>query len=85
MRFSIKSNETGVTFSMLIIDRFEADWAVIEYEGTTFNFPRSMLPPDVKEGDVINISASVDQEITKERRQKGAAMMKGLFDEEVSF
>lgn len=65
---------------MLIVDRFEGDWAVIEYGGTTFNFPRSLLSPDVKEGDVITISISVDQTITKERRQKGGEMMKGFFN-----
>ena len=65
---------------MLIVDRFEGDRAVIEYRGTTFNLPRSLLPPDVKEGDVIDISISVDQEVTKERRQRGEEMMKGFFD-----
>lgn len=65
---------------MLIIDRFEGDWAVVEYGETTFNFPRSLLPQDVKESDVITISISVDQTITKERRQKGEEMMKGFFD-----
>ena len=65
---------------MLILDRFEGDWAVIEYGGTTFNFPRSLMPSYVKEGDVITISISVDQTTTKERRQKGDEMMKGFFD-----
>ena len=66
--------------SMLIVDRFEGDWAVIEYGGTTFNFPRSLLPLDVKESDVITISISVDQTITNERRQKGEEIMKDFFD-----
>ena len=65
---------------MLIIDRIEGDWAVIEYRGTTFNFPRSLLPQDVKEGDVITMNISVDHAVTKERRQKAEEMMKGLFD-----
>lgn len=66
--------------SILIIDRFEGDWVVIEYGDTTFNFPRSLLPPDVKWGDVITISVSVDQTVTKERRQKARDMMKRFFD-----
>lgn len=65
---------------MFIVDRFEEDWAVIEYGRTTFNFPRSLLPPDVKEGDVITIDISVDETVTKERRQKTEDMMKDLFD-----
>lgn len=66
---------------MFIVDRFEGDWAVIEYEETTFNLRRSLLPPYVKEGDVLTISISVDQMNTKERRKNGEEMLKGLFDE----
>lgn len=73
------SNKAG-EHSMFIIDRFEGDWAVIEYGRTTFNLPRSLLPPDVKVGDVITISISVDQTHTEERRQKAKEMMQGLFD-----
>lgn len=29
---------------MIIIDRFEGKWAVIEYGDVTFNFPRELLP-----------------------------------------
>ena len=65
---------------MLIVDRFEGDWAVIEYGGTTFNLPRSLLPQDVKEGDVITISISVDETVTKERKQNSEEMLKDFFD-----
>lgn len=65
---------------MLIVDRFEGDRAVIEYEGTTFNVPRSLLPPEVKEGDVITFTISVDQTITQERRQQGKKQIKNFFD-----
>lgn len=65
---------------MFIMDRFEGDWAVIEYGRTTFNLPRNLLPPDVKEGDVVSIIISVDQTLTAERRQKAAEMMEGFFE-----
>lgn len=65
---------------MLIVDRFEGDWAVIEYEGTTFNLPRSLLSLEVKEGDVFTLNISINQMATKERRQKGEEMMKDFFD-----
>ncbi|MGI6119227.1 MAG: DUF3006 domain-containing protein [Desulfosporosinus sp.] len=65
---------------MLIIDRFEGEWAVIECDDTIFNIPRFLLPLDAKESDVISISISVDQTTTKERRQKGEEMMKDFFD-----
>ena len=36
------------------IDRFEADWAVLEDEqGRTFNVPRHWLPADAAEGAVL--------------------------------
>jgi hypothetical protein len=39
------------------IDRFEGDWAVLEDAGgRTFNIPREWLPPDAREGDVLNAS-----------------------------
>ncbi len=31
---------------MLVIDRFEGDMAVIEYNGKTFDLPRSLLPEE---------------------------------------
>jgi hypothetical protein len=49
---------------MYIIDRFEGNWAVIEYERLTFNLPRQLLPPEVLEGDVIEISIKVDAKAT---------------------
>jgi hypothetical protein len=55
----------------LIIDRFEGSWAVLEVpDGTVFNFPRSLLPPEAKEGDVLEISLSVNEEATRERRER---------------
>jgi hypothetical protein len=46
---------------MFVIDRFEGQWAVIEYVRETFNLPRKMLPTDAREGDVLNINISVDR------------------------
>lgn len=45
---------------MYIIDRFEGNWAVIEYDRKTFNLPRQLLPPEALEGDVVTIAVSVD-------------------------
>ena len=39
---------------MFIIDRFEGNWAVIEYNKITFNLPIDILPKGIKEGQVIN-------------------------------
>ena len=41
---------------MLIIDRFEGDKAVIEYESQTFTIPKDALPNKAQEGDLLKIS-----------------------------
>lgn len=67
---------------MLIIDRFEDDWAVIEGPGrVTFNLPRNLLPRNAKPGDVLSIIVKVDQAATKERTEKARGLLDNFFDE----
>lgn len=55
--------------TIVIIDRFEEDWAVLEYKDIFFNFPRALLPDDAKEGDVINIILEINRQETHKRRE----------------
>jgi len=55
--------------TIVIIDRFEEDWAVLEYKGIVFNVPRALLPDDAKEGDVINIILEINRQETHKRRE----------------
>ena len=67
---------------MFIIDRFEGDWAIIETENRhTFNLPRFIVPPAIKEGDVISIQVDIDLITTKERTEKSKRLLENLFDE----
>ncbi|MHB8075342.1 DUF3006 domain-containing protein [Desulfosporosinus fructosivorans] len=67
---------------MFIIDRFEGDWAIVETEDRhTFNLPRFIIPPGIKEGDVINIQVGIDLFATNERVKKSNRMVGDLFDE----
>ena len=67
---------------MFIIDRFEGDWAIIETENRqTFNLPRFVLPPGIKEGDVLSIQVGIDLVTTKDRAEKAKRMLDNLFDE----
>lgn len=67
---------------MLIIDRFEGDWAIIETENCLmFNLPRILLPPGIKEGDVISVQVGIDFEATKERAEKSKRRLDSLFEE----
>ena len=57
----------------LTIDRFEGKYAILESQDRnpiTFNFPHHLLPKEVKEGTVLNINISIDQEETKRRKDK---------------
>lgn len=66
---------------LLIIDRFEGDWAVVEYEGKTFNLPRSLLPKEAREGSVIRIRIAVDEVATRERERIVSRLADELFKE----
>lgn len=63
---------------MLIIDRFEADQAVIEFDQQTFNLPRVVLPSNAQVGDVITIR--VDQKKTTNRQKLIEKLSEQLFD-----
>lgn len=57
----------------LIIDRFEGKYAILESQDKDpiiFDFPRHLLPKEAKEGTVLNINISIDQEETKRRKDK---------------
>lgn len=66
---------------MFIIDRFEGEIAVIEYEkGKTFSLPRRLLPPGVKEGDVVRVTVTIDAEESARRKKMIADLMDDLFE-----
>ena len=66
---------------MLVIDRFEGIWAVIEYGENTFNFPRALLPENAKEGDLITLTAMIDQKRTMTRKKSVDKLAGRLFEE----
>ena len=65
-----------------IIDRFESDWAVIEYEEKFFNFPKELLPKETKEGDVLKFNITVDKGKTEKRKKVIEDLAKDLFIDE---
>ena len=52
------------------IDRFEGEKAVliVEPERTVVNVPRSDLPEDADQGDVVRLEGTVDRDQTDRRR-----------------
>ena len=62
---------------MLIIDRFEGEYALIEINRRIFHIPKLLLPKDAKEGDVIQII--VDKEATADLKKEVQSLAKDLF------
>lgn len=65
-----------------IIDRFEGDWAVIEYGEKFFNFPKELLPKEAKEGNVLKFDITIDIEETEKRKKAVEDLAKDLFVDE---
>ncbi|MBF7084379.1 DUF3006 domain-containing protein [Desulfallas sp. Bu1-1] len=66
---------------MLIIDRFEEDWAVIEFGQKIFNIPKFLIPPNAREGDVINIQITLDREATDVRAKANKQLADEIFND----
>ena len=62
---------------MLIIDRFEGDFAVVETDKGFVNIPRSELPKGAKEGDCLRFV--IDESDTAARKKRIDGMMAGIF------
>lgn len=54
---------------MLVLDRFEGEYALIEMNRKVFHVPKSLFPKGAKEGDVINIQITMDKDATIKRKQ----------------
>lgn len=67
-----------------IIDRFEEDYAVVEFDnGFVENVEKIRLPINAKEGDIIcivNDSIIIDNIETENRKQKIERLMDELFE-----
>lgn len=66
----------------VIIDRFEGDWAVLEYSGgRTVNFPAAFLPGEAREGDVLEITITLGKEKTASRKKAAEELVNSLFED----
>jgi len=62
---------------MLIIDRFEGDFAVVETDNGLINISLSDMPKDSKEGDTLRLI--IDEEDTAVRKKRIDRKMERLF------
>lgn len=64
---------------MLILDRYEEEYAILEYNHETFSLPAILLLDlDAKEGDVISLS--IAERLTSEKKKEAAEKLQSLFD-----
>lgn len=65
----------------LIIDRFEEQWAVVEFGDKTFNMPREIFPPYIKEGDILNLTLNVEESETKKNLSQTQRLLDELMED----
>lgn len=67
---------------MYILDRLEGETAVIEADDAMIEVPRDALPPDVREGDVLQKDGDryrIDRDATERRKAEIDRLMKGIW------
>lgn len=62
---------------MIILERFEGDWAVLEMDGRVFQVPVELVPPEAQEGMCLALHVEIDDGATEAR----AAEIRKLFDQ----
>ena len=66
---------------MIIIDRFEEDLAIVEKDEKLLQIKKSLLPDNVKEGDVLIMRGEnyhIDEKATARRRAEALAKLKRI-------
>ena len=64
-----------------IVDRFENEYAIVELDNGEFiDIPKKVLPPDVSEGSIIEVTTLSDE--TNVRRTEMKKKMNSLFRNE---
>ena len=68
-----------------IIDQIEGKWVIVEVDGVTTDFKKSIFPKNVKVGDVVEINGDnvrVLQGETDRRRQEIEDLMDELWEDD---
>ncbi|MDP1442353.1 DUF3006 domain-containing protein [Priestia megaterium] len=67
-----------------IIDRFEEGFAVIEIEGMTKDYPKSIFPEEIQVGDVVYITGdkvTIDKTETKKLAKEIEDLMNEVWED----
>jgi hypothetical protein len=63
-----------------IVDRFEGDYAVIEYNEKVLNLPKVFLPMEVSEGDVLDVIIMLDYNETDKMKSEIKKLMDDVWE-----
>jgi phage terminase large subunit-like protein len=63
-----------------IVDRFEGDYAVIEYCNQVLNLPKVFLPAETHEGDVLDIVVLLDDNETGKMKAEIKKLMEEVWE-----
>lgn len=63
-----------------IVDRFEGDYAVIEYFDKVLNLPKVFLPMEVREGDVLDVIVMLDDTETDKVKSEIKKLMDDVWE-----
>ncbi len=68
-----------------VVDRFEADFAILQYVDPqnderilSVEILRSVLPPDVKEGDHLSFTCQIDPTATGQAKERVTSILNRL-------
>jgi hypothetical protein len=62
-----------------IVDRLEGDMAVLLVdESLKLNVPIALLPDGVREGDILDISITIDEKATEDAKERVSSLMARL-------
>lgn len=69
---------------MIVLDRFEGDFAVIEEDGVMKNIPKELIDKNATEGSILIKKGNrytTDENETAARRKKIAELQNSLFED----
>ncbi len=69
---------------MIILDRYEKNFAILEIEGEIKKLPLDVFDKNIPEGSVVKFSGGkyfLDEEETEKRRKKLLDLQNSLFDD----
>lgn len=65
-----------------VIDRFEGDFAVVSVNSEFLNIPKSLLPEESKEGEVVYITITDEEKETRVKENLAKDLLNEVLREE---